>query len=257
LATLQAELEQAAHRLREARDRERALESSRRELIAWVSHDLRTPLAGIRAIAEALEDGVVDDPASVASYYASLRSESDRLAGLVDDLFELSQAQAGVLTLHWDRISLKDLVSDAVAGVSPVAAAKGVRVDGRIGEPAPEVVASPPELVRALRNILENAVRHTPADGSVVVEAGSRGDEAYVAVQDDGGGIRPDDIERVFDVGFRADPARGRDGGAGLGLAIAKELVEAHAGTITVENRNGGARFVINLPVTPVERRRS
>jgi signal transduction histidine kinase len=248
IANVRAELQTASDRLREARSREQALESSRRELIAWVSHDLRTPLAGIRAIAEALEDGVADDPETVARYHASLRTESDRLAGLVDDLFELSQAQAGVVTLQWDRISLRDLVSDAVAGVSPVAAAKGVRVDDRIGEPAPEVVASPPELLRALRNLLENAVRHTPTDGSIVVEAGADGGEVFVAVQDDGGGIRPDAIGRVFEVGFRADPARGRDGGAGLGLAIARELVEAHAGTITVENRDGGARFEIRLP---------
>jgi len=234
LTDVRAELRVASERLREARAREQALESSRRELIAWVSHDLRTPLAGIRAIAEALEDGVVVDPETVARYHASLRTESDRLAGLVDDLFELSQAQAGVVTLELDRISLRDLVSDAVAGVSPVAAAKGVRVDGCISEPAPEVVASPSELLRALRNVLENAVRHTPTDGSIVVEAGTDGGEVFVAVQDDGGGIRPDAIDRVFDVGFRADPARGRDGGAGLGLAIARELIEAHAGTITV-----------------------
>ena len=189
LTHLHHELESAAMQLTEARDRERAMESSRRELISWVSHDLRTPLAGIRALAEALEDGITHDPETVQRYHRIIRMESDRLAALVDDLFELSRVQAGVITMEWDAVSLRDLVSDALAGVSPVAAAKGVRVDGRIDDGMPDVVVSPPELLRALRNVLENAVRHTPADGSVVVEAGRRDDAVYLVVQDNGGGI--------------------------------------------------------------------
>jgi signal transduction histidine kinase len=254
LARLRRELRHASERLEEARSRERAIDGSRRELIAWVSHDLRTPLAGIRAIAEALEDGVVSDPETVARYHGTLRAESDRLSGLVDDLFELSQAQAGVVRLEWDRVSLGDLVSDALAGVSPVAEKKGVRLEGRLAADGPDVVGSPPELLRALRNILENAVRHTPADGTIVVEAGQRADQAYVSIQDTGGGIPPEALPRVFEVGFRADPARGREGGAGLGLAIARELVAAHAGEITVENHDGGARFTVRLPVRPAAR---
>lgn len=249
LARVREELQQASVRLEASRERERALEASRRELIAWVSHDLRTPLAGIRALAEALEDGVVDDdPAAMARYYRTLRAEADRLAGLVDDLFELSQAQAGVITLEWDRVSLGDLVSDAVAGVSPIARARRVRVEGELEADVPDVLASPPELLRALRNVLENAVRHSPTDGTVVVRAGRRDGDAFVSVRDHGGGIPEQALPRVFDVGYRADPARGRDGGAGLGLAIARELVEAHAGRLTVANENGGACFTLLLP---------
>lgn len=243
------ELQTTSARLDEARRLERALESSRRELIAWISHDLRTPLAGIRAIAEALEDGLAADDATLDRYHQTLRLEADRLSGLVDDLFELSRAQQGMIRLEWERVSLRDLVSDAIAGITPIAEAKGVTIEGRVREQQPELRVSPPELLRALRNILENAVRHTPSDGSVVVEAGLEGENAVVSIVDTGGGIAAEDIERVFDVGFRADPARTPGEGAGLGLAIARELVKAHDGDISVRNENGGAHFVVRLPL--------
>src|SRR5436190_3723405 len=250
LARLHHELELTSRRLEQARTREHALDSSRRELVAWVSHDLRTPLAGIRAIVEALEDGVVDDPETVARYYATLRGEADRLAELVDDLFELSRAQAGVLQLQLERVSLGDLVSDALAGATPIAAAKGVRLEGRLDGPPAELEVSTSEVLRALRNILENAIRHTPSDGSVTVEAGSDEAGAYVSVTDTGGGIPDRDLPRIFEVAFRGDAARTPgDGGAGLGLAIARGFVEAHRGDITVRNENGGCRFTVHLPL--------
>jgi signal transduction histidine kinase len=250
LARLHRELELTSRRLEDARAREQALDSSRRELVAWVSHDLRTPLAGIRAIVEALEDGIVDDPETVARYYATLRGEADRLAELVDDLFELSRAQAGVLQLQLQRVSLGDLVSDALAGASPIAAAKGVRLEGRLDGPPAELEVSTSEVLRALRNILENAIRHTPSDGSVTVEAGSDDGGAYVSVVDTGGGIPERDLPRVFEVAFRGDAARTPgDAGAGLGLAIARGFVEAHRGDITVRNENGGCRFTVHLPL--------
>ena len=249
LALLARELEQTSARLDDSRQRERALENSRRELIAWISHDLRTPLAGIRAIAEALEDGVVSDEETIDRYHATLRENADELSELIDDLFELSRTQHAVLDLEYQRVSLGDLVSDALAGVAPVADAKGVRLEGRmVGQPT-ELQASPPELLRALRNILENAVRHTPSDGSIVVEAGRDGSDAFVSVLDTGGGIDPVDLPRVFEVGFRADAARTPGDGTGLGLAIARGLVEAHEGEIEVANENGGARFTVRLPV--------
>lgn len=250
LDALARELDESARRLDEARRREQALDASRRELIAWVSHDLRTPLAGIQAIAEALEDGIVDDPATVARYHATLGLEVERLGALVDDLFELSRAQSGVLRLEWERCSLDDLVADAIAGVRPVAEAKGVVVEGRLATGDLALHGSPPELLRVLRNILANAVRHTPADGSVVVEASVDGEQALVTVADTGGGIPEDHLDRVFDAGFRGDDARTPGtGGAGLGLAIAHALVRAHHGEITVTNSGGGARFVVRLPV--------
>ena len=250
LARLHRELELTSERLEQARARERALDSSRRELVAWVSHDLRTPLAGIRAIVEALEDRLVDDPETVARYHATLRREADGLAELVDDLFELSSAQAGVVQLQLERVSLGDLVSDALAGASPIAAAKGVRLEGRLDGPPAELEVSTSEVMRALRNILENAIRHTPSDGSVTVVAGSNEIDAYVSVSDTGGGIPERDLPRVFDVAFRGDAARTPgDAGAGLGLAIARGFVEAHRGDITVRNGNGGCRFTVHLPL--------
>lgn len=250
LARLREELELTSTRLDEARARERALDASRRELVAWVSHDLRTPLAGIRAVIEALEDGVVDDPETIARYHTTVREEADRLAALVDDLFELSRTQAGVLRLHLERVSLGDLVSDAIAGAAAVAAAKGVRLEGRLDGKSRSLSVSAPEVLRALRNILENAIRHTPSDGTVVVEAGFDAGNAYVSVVDSGGGIPDPDLPRVFDVAFRGDAARTPGTGAGLGLAIARGLVEAHRGEITVRNENGGACFTVRLPLS-------
>ncbi len=251
MARLARELEQASQRLEEGRARELLVERSRRELVAWVSHDLRTPLAGMRAITEALEDGVPEDVATVARYHRTLRDQVQELAGLIDDLFELSRAQAGVIRLELERLSLADLVSDAIAGMTPVAASKGVRLEGRIDGSGTDLTGSAPELMRALRNILENAVRHTPADGAVVVEVGREGNDAYVSVADSGGGVQDDALPRIFEVGFRGDPARSPGGGAGLGLAIARSFVEAHRGRITVRNDEVGACFTVWLPIDP------
>jgi signal transduction histidine kinase len=249
---------------RESAARERALETSRRELVAWVSHDLRTPLAGLRAMAEALEDGVVSEPTQVAAYHSGLRRGADRLSGLVDDLFELSRIQAGALALHLDAVPLGDLVSDAVAAIGPAAARKRVRLlaDGAAGWPT--VLGSDAELARVVRNLLANAVRHTPADGAVVIAAGrSTVDDpavagvAWLSVQDGCGGIPDADLPRLFDVAFRGEAARtpgvqpdSLAGGAGLGLAIAGGLVEAHHGSIAVQNAGPGCRFVVHLPVS-------
>ncbi len=236
---------------REAQERERALEASRRELVAWVSHDLRTPLAGLRAMAEALEDGVVDEPVQVAEYHRRIRCETDRLAGMVDDLFELSRIQAGALPLQWDAVSLSDLVSDAIASTSPAAEAKRVVIRAE-GTAWPVVRGSDAELSRVVRNLLANAIRHTPTDGAVVVAAGADTAGAWLMVQDACGGIPSGDLPRIFEVAFRGESARSPqtalDGGAGLGLAIARGLVEAHQGEIAVENVDPGCRFMIRLP---------
>jgi signal transduction histidine kinase len=251
LAGLARELEDMSRKLEATRARERALEDSRRELVAWVSHDLRTPLAGIRAIAEALEDGLTTDAGDVARYHRTLRLEADRLAGLVDDLFELSRINAGALRLELERASLGDLVSDALAAAAPVAQAKGVRLEGHLDGQAPEMDLSVPEIARVFRNLLENAIRHTPSEKAVLVEAGVRDGHAEVAVADSCGGIPPEDLDRVFDLAFRGETARtpGTSGGAGLGLAIARGIVEAHHGQILVENRGEGCRFTVRLPL--------
>jgi signal transduction histidine kinase len=256
LAALAAELRRAHLNLDEARARERTLEESRRELIAWVSHDLRTPLSGIRAMAEALEDDVVSTTPDRQLYYRRIRLEADRLAAMVDDLFELSRIHAGSLSLSLRSMALHEVVREAIASVSPVAAAKGVRVVGPGGPNEPLVDVDEYKLVRVVANLLGNAVRHTPHDGAVNVAVDVAADHdgrfAYLTVTDGCGGIPTADLDRVFEVAFRGSAARtpGPDGGAGLGLAIARGIVQAHAGEISVANVSGGCRFTVAIPLS-------
>lgn len=186
LADVSAELRRTSQRLAESRDRERALESSRRELVAWVSHDLRTPLAGLRAMTEALEDDLVEDP---ERYHAQMRAEVDRMTRMVDDLFELSRIHSGALQLSMEPVSLGDVISDALAGADPVARARGVRLGGAVDEGA-LVLADARELSRVLTNLVMNAIRHTPSDGAVEVSGRVTGDGVELTVSDECGGFR-------------------------------------------------------------------
>ncbi len=250
LESLAEALDGMAARLERTLASERAFEDRRRDLVVAVSHDLRTPLAGIRAMSEALEDGVVTDDETVARYHRTIRQEADRLAGLVDDLFELSRIHAGALSLTRERVPLVDLVGEAVAGASVAAAAKGVHLQGTADEPSPLVELSTPEMARVVRNLVDNAIRHTPAGGRVEVAARLDGARAVVEVADACGGLAEHDLDRVFDLAYRGDAARTPgDGRAGLGLAIAKGLVEAHHGTIAVANAGAGCRFTVSLPL--------
>ena len=252
LAELARELAAAHGRVAAAHEREKALEASRRELVAWVSHDLRTPLAGLRAMAEALEDGVVADLETTGRYHGRIRTEVDRLSEMVDDLFELSRIHAGALRLSRQRVGLADLVAEAVAGAEPLARAKGVRLRGD-AQPGLPLHVDAAELTRALRNLVVNAIRHTPSDGTIEIAGGVEDGMACVTVADGCGGIPEHDLPRVFDVAFRGEAARtpggGPGGGAGLGLAIARGIVEAHAGQIGVANTGPGCRFIIRLPL--------
>ncbi|MCW2526739.1 MAG: hypothetical protein JWM76_1599 [Pseudonocardiales bacterium] len=250
LQSLRHQVQEAGRHLVEAQERERGLEASRRELIAWVSHDLRTPLAGLRAMAEALEDGVVDSP---ERYYKQIRTEVDNLTEMVDDLFELSRIQAGALRLNTDRISLDDLVSDCIAALEPLASRHMVRLTGHTSGGA-VITGDGRELNRALTNVVVNAIRHTRENGVVEIDVRMPSPGvAEVAVHDECGGIAPEEIARVFDVGFRGEPARTPSpdlpGGAGLGLAITRGIVEAHDGTVAVDNVGEGCRFTLRLPV--------
>ncbi|TMR12761.1 HAMP domain-containing histidine kinase [Nonomuraea zeae] len=248
---LPAELQTIANTLEEAYARERALEGARRELVAWVSHDLRTPLAGMRAMAEALEDGVVSDAETVARYHGQIKLEVERLSVMVDDLFELSRIHAGALRLSRARIGLADLVADTLAGAEPLARAKGVVLTAEAAAGVP-VEADAGALGRALGNLVVNAIRHTPSDRTVVLRAGVDDEGmACLSVTDCCGGIPEEDLPRVFEVAFRGEAARTptADGGAGLGLAIAQGIVEAHDGVIGVVNDGPGCRFEIRLPL--------
>jgi signal transduction histidine kinase len=238
--------ERRAAEVSASRDAERAVEASRREMVAWVSHDLRTPLAGLRALAEALEDGVAPEP---GRYLGRMLEEIDRMGGMVDDLLALSRLQSGALVLAREHVSIADLVSDALAGARPLAEAAGVRLTGQ-AKGATFADVDERWLSRAVGNLVVNAVRHTPPDGSVVVTAEGDAEAVVISVSDACGGIAPADLPRVFEAGWRGTQARSPvpGEGAGLGLAVARGVAEAHGGGVDVRNEGPGCRFDLTLP---------
>jgi len=239
-------LDEMADRLQAAQARERAAEATRRDLITAISHDLRTPLASLRAMVEAIDDGVVDDQPTMRRYVREMRASIDRLVAMVDDLFELAQLDTGAIEAERERARLGEVVRSAVAAVELQAEEKGLELITALNG-ADDAPCSP-RLERVLQNLLVNAVRHTPADGTVRVEARRSSDGLEVAVADTGEGIAAEDLDRVFEPFFRADPAR-HGAGAGLGLALAKRIVEALGGQIRAESEpTRGSRFAVVLP---------
>ncbi|MFD4461228.1 sensor histidine kinase [Nocardia sp. NPDC058480] len=240
---------------KQIREQERRAERSRRELVAWVSHDLRTPLAGIRAMAEALSDGVVSSATDVARYADQIGCETNRLSAMVDDLFEMSKINAGALRLELEPVDLRELVDEVLAANRP--SADRARVALAAEQPASriEVAASDRALTRVLTNLVSNAIAHTPPGGQVSISAGSRDGHAWARVDDTGPGIAEVDLPRIFEVAYRGTSARspvaaaGAPTGSGMGLAIAAGLMAAHRGDITVENRDPGCRFEVRLPL--------
>ena len=253
VAGLAADFNRMARALEVAAEREREVEKSRRDLVAAVSHDLRTPLASTRALIEALADGIAADPETERRYLTSASREIEHLGRLVEDLFELARIDSGVLGLTLEEASLHDMISDTISGFQPQAARKGVRLLGEVSTDVDPVLANPPKLQRVLHNLVSNALRHTPPDGTVTLRAAPEGDVARVEVSDTGEGIATEDLPRVFERSFRGEQSRTRpekDGtpGAGLGLAIARGLIEAHGGTVDVQSEPGhGSRFRFTL----------
>lgn len=252
VADLAEDFNRMARALEAAAEREREMEKTRRDLIAAVSHDLRTPLASTRALIEAVADGVAEDPQTEERYLSSARRELAHLSRLVDDLFELARIDAGVLQLTLEEASLHDMISDTISSFQPQAESRGVSLVGEVSGGVDPVLVNPPRLQRVLHNLLSNALRHTPVDGTIALRATPQGEEVRVEVSDTGEGIAPDDLPRVFERSFRAERSRTRraddDPGAGLGLAIAKGLIEAHGGTMDVESDPGrGSRFCFTL----------
>ena len=239
-----------AARLEQKIATQQEVEQTRRLLVATVSHDLRTPLASMRAIVESINDGVVTDSETVRRYLQTLQHETEYLSRLIDDLFELSQIDSGLLKLRPEPASLQDLISDTLQSLSAQAEGKRVRLTGHVPESVPQVVADPQRLQRVLYNLVQNALRHTPADGTVAVQAEDAGAEVRVSVSDTGEGIALDDLPLIFERFHRADRARSRaHGGAGLGLTIARGIVEAHGGRIWAESAPGrGSTFTFALP---------
>lgn len=270
LAALAEELQLSSERLEESRQREAAVEKSRRELVSWISHDLRTPLASMRAMAEALEDGMAED---ADSYHRHIISQTDQMAGMVNDLLELSKIQAGTLQLTSEPLDLYDLASDAIADLAPLAAQRNIRLDGG-GERECLALADGPSMGRAIRNVVLNAILYSPRGSLVHVEVGREGEDAMVSVRDSCGGIAEEDLKHVFETGWQKDLARTRAGqnagtvmdtdenartpysGAGVGLSMVAGIVRSHGGTVTVHNVGEGCRFSLRIPAEgskPVE----
>jgi signal transduction histidine kinase len=247
LAELGRTMDEMADRLRSAQERERRAEATRTDLITAVSHDLRTPLASLRAMVEAIDERVVRDPPTLERYAAEMRRSVGQLSAMVNDLFELVQIDAGAIEVETERARVDEVVERALATVEAPARAKGLTLVAEIDGAAD--VACSPRLVRVLQTLLVNAVRHTPADGTVRVEARRAGAALELAVQDTGAGMQPADLARVFEPFFRADAARSGPG-AGLGLALAKRIVEALGGRIEAASEPScGSRFAVSIPV--------
>ena len=240
-------------KLREMAERERELERARRDLIAAVSHDLRTPLAATLALVEAVADGVTPDPETQARYLSSARRELSNLSRLVDDLFEFVQIDVGALRPNLEPASLRDLISDTLASFRPQAEQGDVRLIGEVSEDVDPVLMDLPRMGRVLHNLISNALRYTPAGGMIFLRVEPQGAVVRVEVLDTGTGISPEDLPHVFERSFRGDEPQAHPkvkgaSRAGLGLAIAQGLIEAHGGTIEVESRPGeGACFYFTL----------
>jgi signal transduction histidine kinase len=223
----------------------REIEEARRQLVAAASHDLRTPLASLRLLVESIDDGVATGETR-DRYLKEIRTHVGVLSDLIDDLFELSRIEAGDISWTMRQVKVRELIGDTVAAMRAPAAERGVSLAAEL--PAGELVASAnaEKVQRVLFNLIQNAIRHTPADGSVTVRARSAAGGVEVEVADNGEGIPAGDGERVFEAFYRGDAARGEEG-AGLGLAISRAIVEAHGGKIWFEDGAPGTRVHFTL----------
>ncbi len=245
-----------AARLEQAAETERQLEEARRHLIAGASHDLRTPLTSVRAMLDALAEGVVSDPATIARYLHKSQGEINRMSALIDSLFDLALLDTGHLELERERGSLADLISDTLESFTARAHAAGVALTGSAVPEVDPVWMDIAQISRVLNNLLDNALRHTPEGGRVRVRAAREEDMARVRVADSGPGISPEDLPHIFEHFYRGEKSRSREGfahgGTGRGLAIAKGIVEAHGGRIWAESApEEGTQVIFTLPVRP------
>jgi signal transduction histidine kinase len=250
VAALARAFNRMAGQLEAADEKQRELERLRADLIAWVGHDLRTPLSSMNVILEALSDGMVDDPATVQRYLGMAKGNVRQLSSLTDDLFQMAQLNAGGLPLDRAESSLTDLISDTLESFSELAARGDVKLGGRVEAGVDPVFIDTQRIGRVLNNLIGNAIRHTPPGGEVSVNARRTAAGVQVTVSDTGEGIRAEDLPHIFDSFYRGEKSRSRaTGGAGLGLAISRGIVGAHGGEIEARSEPGrGAKFSFTLP---------
>jgi signal transduction histidine kinase len=250
VATLANTFNQMAEQLQAADQKQRELESLRRDLIAWVSHDLQTPLTSIRAILEALSDGIVEEPETIKRYLNTAQRDVRSLSALIDDLFQMAQLDAGGFPLHRAEASLSDLISDTLESFTELAKQGEITLEGNVDSDVDPVRMDTQAIGRALNNLIGNALRHTPPGGRVSVWVRRTGQAVVVTVSDTGEGIREEDLPHIFERFYRGEKSRNRGtGGAGLGLAIARGIVQAHGGDIRVESKIGkGTQFTFRIP---------
>lgn len=252
IADLMRTFNQMVSQLQEAERNQQKVEKLRRDLIAWVSHDLQTPLASIRAIIEALADGVVDDQETMQRYLGTAQRDIRALSVLIDDLFQMAQLDAGGLSLDPELNSISDLISDTLESFAQQAVQKGVTLTGNASTDVDPVWMDAGRIGRVLNNLMDNALRYTPAGGQVEILAEPTPEGVSIKVTDTGEGIPLEDQPHIFERFYRSEKSRSRaTGGAGLGLAIAKGIIEAHGGRITVESVPGEfTRFAFTLSKT-------
>ena len=240
---------QMAEKLQIADKQQRDLDNMRRDLIAWVSHDLQTPLTSMRAILEAVSDGIVDDPETVKRYLHTAQRDVNNLSALIDDLFQMAQLDAGGFPLNKDRSSLSDLVSDTLESFTELAKQQNIILEGNVELDVDPVLMDTQAIGRVLNNLIGNALRHS-SQGRVSVWVRRSALGVDVTVSDTGEGIREEDLQHIFDRFYRGEKSRNRGtGGAGLGLAIARGIVNAHGGDIKVESQIGkGTQFTFHIP---------
>ncbi len=236
--------------LQAAERKQQEVEILRRDLVAWAGHDLRTPLTSIRAMIEALADGVVSDEETRLRYLRTAQRDIQSLSRLIDDLFEMALADAGGLQLNREPGSMADLISDTLERFSPQARQQGITLEGSVDPAADSAVMDVQRIGRVLANLVNNALRHTLANGRITITSAPQDDSIIVHVEDSGEGIRPEDLPYVFERFYRSEKSRSRaTGGAGLGLAIAKGIVEAHGGSIGIASKVGeGTRVWFTIP---------
>jgi signal transduction histidine kinase len=239
-----------AEQLEAAARKQQELDRLRRDLIAWIGHDLRTPLTSIRAILEALADGLVEDPETVQRYLRTAQTDVRALSRLIDDLFEMAQMDSGGLQLDRCENAIADLISDTIESFSELALRQAIHLTGNVEPGTDPVVMDAGRVGRVLTNLVGNALRYTPPGGQVEVSAHREPGCLLVQVVDNGEGIRPDEIPYVFDRFYRGEKSRNRaTGGTGLGLAIARGIIEAHGGKIGIVSHPGkGTQVTFIIP---------